>query len=59
MEDTVLYRTLLDNTYEGIYFVDAARKITFWNKGAERITGFTAAEVIGSFCYDNILKPCG
>ena len=56
MDDTVLYRTLLDNTYEGIYFVDTERKITFWNKGAERITGFSASDVVGSFCFNNILN---
>ncbi len=56
MEDAILYRMLLDNTYEGIYFVDTERKITYWNKGAERITGFTASEVIGSFCFNNILN---
>lgn len=50
------YQKLLNSIDEGIYFVDNQRKITFWNKGAEKITGFTAQEVIGSFCYDNILN---
>jgi diguanylate cyclase (GGDEF)-like protein/PAS domain S-box-containing protein len=49
------YRTILDNLYDGVYFVDRDRKITYWNKGAERITGYTAGEVIGSHCSDNIL----
>lgn len=35
-----LYRNMLDSLNEGIYFVDEERKITFWNKGAELITGF-------------------
>lgn len=35
-------RGILDNVYDGVYFVDAFRRITYWNKGAERITGFTA-----------------
>ncbi len=42
--------------YEGIYFVDENRQITFWNAGAERITGFSAAEVVGKNCFDNILN---
>lgn len=50
------YKKMLDNTYEGVYFVDSTRQITFWNKGAERITGFNASEVIGHFCHDNILN---
>ncbi|SEW15129.1 diguanylate cyclase [[Clostridium] fimetarium] len=47
---------LLDEMFEGVYFVDLNRVITFWNKGAEEITGFSAEEVIGKNCYDNILE---
>ena len=50
------YKQLLDIMFEGIYFVDNKRKITFWNKSAEQITGFAAEEVVGKYCYDNILK---
>ncbi|HSN69564.1 MAG TPA: diguanylate cyclase, partial [Thermoanaerobaculia bacterium] len=50
-----LYRTILDNLYDGVYFVDRERRITYWNRGAERITGYSAAEVVGSRCSDNIL----
>lgn len=51
-----LYKEMLDNMYEGIYFVDTNRKITFWNKEAERISGFKANEIIGKYCYDNVLN---
>lgn len=51
-----LCKDILTNIDEGIYFVDTNRKILFWNKGAERITGFKADEVVGSHCYDNILN---
>ena len=50
------YEKMLQNIYEGIYFVDMDRKITFWNKGAERISGFSVEEVLGKCCYDNILN---
>jgi diguanylate cyclase (GGDEF)-like protein/PAS domain S-box-containing protein len=50
-----LYHAILDNLYDGVYFVDCDRKITYWNKGSERITGYPAAEVVGSRCFDNIL----
>ena len=50
------YATLLDNLYDGVYFVDRERRITFWNKAAERITGFTKAEVLGKRCADNLLR---
>lgn len=47
--------TLLDNMADGVYFVDRERKITYWNKGAERITGYASNDVINRFCFDNIL----
>lgn len=53
--DTDFYKKLLDNLYDGVYLVDLDRKISYWNKGAERITGYTAAEVLGKYCSDNLL----
>jgi diguanylate cyclase (GGDEF)-like protein/PAS domain S-box-containing protein len=50
------YETLLDNLYDGVYFVDRERRITFWNKAAEKITGFTKSEVLGTRCADNLLR---
>lgn len=50
-----LYKSVLDNLYEGIYFVNLERRITYWNKGAERITGYSAEEVVGRQCADNLL----
>lgn len=49
------YKNLLDNLYDGVYFLDRDRRITYWNKGAERITGYSGDEVLGSCCRDNIL----
>ena len=54
MQD-VFYRELLDNLYDGVYFVDCSRIITYWNKAAENITGYSGADVIGKGCFDNIL----
>ncbi len=51
-----MYHQMLNSLQEGIYFVDKERTITFWNQGAERITGFTRQEVIGLKCFDNILN---
>ena len=50
-----LYRDVLDTIYDGVYFLDRQRKIFFWNKGAERITGYRAADVMGRSCADDIL----
>ena len=53
--DQGLYKSLLDNLYDGVYFVDEERKINYWNKGAERITGFSFSEAVGRHCWDNML----
>lgn len=53
-EDT-FHKNLIDNLYDGVYFVDTNRKITYWNKGAERITGHPAEYMVGKFCNNNIL----
>lgn len=51
----IFFKNLLDNLSDGIYFVDLDRRITYWNRGAERITGFTAESVVGTRCMDNLL----
>lgn len=50
------YKSLLDNLYDGVYFVDRDRKISYWNVGAESITGYTSQRMVGSHCYDNLLQ---
>jgi len=51
-----VYEDILDNMYEGLYLLDRDRRITYWSKGAERITGFSSGEVVGCACRDNILN---
>jgi diguanylate cyclase (GGDEF)-like protein/PAS domain S-box-containing protein len=58
-QNNSFYKELLDNLYDGVYFVDRKRRITYWNHGAERISGYTPESVIGSFCHDNILQHIG
>ena len=48
-------KQLMDNLHDGIYCLDSRRTITYWNKAAERLTGYSAQEVLGSKCKDNIL----
>lgn len=54
--DASLYKLIFDSTYDGVYFVDAARRILMWNAAAERITGYPAKAVVGRFCYENMLS---
>ena len=55
-ENTNLYKNIIDNLYDGVYFVDQDRVITYWNKGAERITGYQRDHVLGKSCSENILN---
>lgn len=49
------YRQIIDQLTDGVYFVDRSRTITFWSKGAERITGYAADDVVGRCCHNNVL----
>jgi PAS domain S-box-containing protein len=46
---------ILDSLNEGLYTCDTERYIHYWSKSAERITGWTAKDVVGNRCLDNIL----
>lgn len=52
---TDLYKKTLDCLYDGVYVTDTRRIIIYWNRAAEQLTGYTAAEVTGHRCADNIL----
>jgi diguanylate cyclase (GGDEF)-like protein/PAS domain S-box-containing protein len=49
---------LLDEVADGIYFVDTERRVTYWNRAAERITGFSAASILGNCCGEGRLVHC-
>jgi diguanylate cyclase (GGDEF)-like protein/PAS domain S-box-containing protein len=54
--DKQFYQHLLDQVSDGVYFIDLDRRITYWNGGAERITGYSAQEVLGHSCAEGILR---
>ncbi|MBI5882583.1 MAG: PAS domain-containing protein [Elusimicrobia bacterium] len=49
-------KALLDFIYDGVYVVDNDRKILFWNRAAERLTGYKAVDVLGRCCRHGILN---
>ncbi len=51
-----LFKVILDNINDAVYFVDRERRILYWNKAAENISGFKSEEVVGKKCSDNILQ---
>ena len=50
-----VYREVLDYLADGVYFTDTERRIAYWNKGAEALSGFSPQEVVGKRCMDNLL----
>lgn len=46
---------LLDALADGVYATDTRRRIIYWNRAAERITGYRADEVIGRSCFCGVL----
>lgn len=50
MDKQNLYLNIINNIEEGVYIVDRTRTITFWNKAAEEITGYTPEEIVGRHC---------
>lgn len=53
--DSSFHKKLLDSLYDGVYFVDTERRITYWNQGAEQLTGYSYSEAVGRNCFDNFL----
>jgi diguanylate cyclase (GGDEF)-like protein/PAS domain S-box-containing protein len=49
------HRSILDHVADGVYLVDLDRRICFWNRAAELLTGFSLEQVVGTRCADNIL----
>ena len=47
---------LLAAMTEAVYAVDRHRRIMYWNTAAEQLTGYSAAEVVGRRCQDNLLN---
>jgi diguanylate cyclase (GGDEF)-like protein len=50
-----LFKKVLDDIPDGVYLVDRERAITYWNKGAEAITGFRNQQVVGNWCGNGLL----
>lgn len=51
MPDTMLAH-VLDSLFDGVFIVDAQRRVLLWNRGAEVLSGFTRDEVVGRTCLE-------
>jgi PAS domain S-box-containing protein len=46
------FNVILNSIADGVFTTDHEGKITFINKAAEEITGFSSKEALGHFCFD-------
>lgn len=56
MDDPAFALDLVECLEDAAYCVDKTRRILAWNGAAERLTGYTAAEAVGSRCWHNLLR---
>jgi PAS domain S-box-containing protein len=46
---------ILDCLSDGVYVCDLERRIVYWSKSAERITGWQPDDVVGRLCLEDVL----
>jgi PAS domain S-box-containing protein len=51
-ESTDLFKVILSSIADGVFTVDSERKITSFNRAAEKITGIPASQAVGKHCQD-------
>ncbi len=47
---------VIESVTEGVIAVDLSHKIHFFNQAAEKVTGFSREEAMGSYCFDILLS---
>ena len=58
LTDPRVFEAVVDSLETGVYLVDHDRKIVYWNRGAERISGYKRHDVTGRYCRDDLLVHC-
>lgn len=48
---------VIDNSHEAIFTCDLKGNVKLWNKGAERVYGYTAAEIVGKNVDEHLDPP--
>jgi PAS domain S-box-containing protein len=49
-------QNIIDSVSEGLYVTGKDRKIVYWNKAAQKITGWTREDALGTGCFDKFLS---
>jgi PAS domain S-box-containing protein len=47
---------IIDCLSDGVYVCDRERRIVYWSRAAEQITGWKAEDVVGRACLEDILN---
>jgi PAS domain S-box-containing protein len=50
LSESELFRATLDCLPLGVYILDRERRVRFWNRAAEQVTGFLAQDIVGQTC---------
>ena len=56
MEPDDMSAAVLGSLPDGVYLVDRARTVTYWNAAATKITGYDQATMLGSWCGSGLLN---
>jgi len=54
-QDPEVFSTVLDSLPIGVYLVDRDLKVIFWNRGAEKISGYRSQDVMGRTYREKLL----
>ncbi|MGD0130224.1 MAG: diguanylate cyclase [Terriglobia bacterium] len=54
-ETAGVFKHVVDGLPDGVYITDRDRRIIYWNRAAEALSGYPAQEVLGKQCSDNFL----
>ena len=52
-EPKKLFHVILNSIADGVFTIDHESRITYMNKAAEQITGFSSKEASGHYCFYN------
>ena len=53
--DSSALTALIDNVYDGIFLTDDNGVIIYWNRSAQRITGYKSDEIVGRTCSETLV----
>jgi diguanylate cyclase (GGDEF)-like protein/PAS domain S-box-containing protein len=55
LNDPSIHKHLLDELFDAVYFVDTERRILYWNRAAEALSGYSEKDVLGRHCFNDLL----